>query len=483
MADITILNLNMLYIRHFDVVEKEIHLPLGPLYITRALENKGLDVDFRDYQLNNCNDPFDINNIIDFLKDSADIIGISCMANLLPFSILVIKELEERYPEKRVILGGVSTKSVEEKILENFPWMDIIVRGEGEKTAPELLDKLLSKQDISMVKGINYRKNGKVISTPDRERIMNLDNVSFPAFHHINLKDYQGYGIITSRGCPYSCTFCSVAPIWGFTPYFRSNKNIIEEMKFLNQEAGVNLFLFQDEFFVSGKERVVSFCQDLKKSGLNVKWKTFGRINLTDEETMKRMVDVGCIEIRYGIESGSDRILELTKKGFKAKEAIDVITKAINLFNTVDAFYIWGFPFENMDDFYQSVFQMNSLRMMGVNILPSLLCLLPQTEIFKEWYKKRGLEFCSDLFPEYMVTGHESCKSFKVEISPQYEHIFDFIKQHPDIFPGFFHFDIRNNILPKLEVLSEFGFYPSDNEPLDSTESCGAHSPKVKHSC
>lgn len=97
---------------------------------------------------------------------------------------------------------------------------------------------------------------------------------------------------MTSRGCPYPCTFCSVAPIWNNKSFSRSPQNIVEEMKHLNREAGVNLFLFQDEFFVSGKKQVLDFCRELGKSGLDIRWKAFGRVNLTDVEMMEAVSSV-----------------------------------------------------------------------------------------------------------------------------------------------------------------------------------------------
>jgi len=127
----------MLFIHYVENIERELHVPLGPLYLTRALEDAGLEVDFRDYQLCPVKDPFDLNEFLDFMKDPSPVIGLSCMANLLPFTILAAKALKERYPDKKIILGGVGSKSVEDKILRRFPWIDIISRGEGELTGPE----------------------------------------------------------------------------------------------------------------------------------------------------------------------------------------------------------------------------------------------------------------------------------------------------------------------------------------------------------
>ncbi|MBI4403519.1 MAG: radical SAM protein, partial [Deltaproteobacteria bacterium] len=287
---------------------------------------------------------------------------------------------------------------------------------------------------------------------------------------------FRKLGYSTPAPSTYPCTFCSVAPIWSQKSYSRSAENIVDEMEFLNRNFGVDLFLFQDEFFVSGKRQIMQFCTELLSRRISVQWKAFGRVNLVDQDMMQAMADCGCVELRFGIESGSDRILQKIKKGFTAIQAVDVVSKAIKIFPRVDAFYIWGFPFETMEDFNQSIFQMVSLRMLGARILPSLLSLLPQTEIFRELESDLRLEFCPHLLPEFVFTGHEICHGLSVEIPGKYQSYFSLIQKNPELFPGFFHINLHSNVFPKLEVLRQFGFYP-DERRKEPTESCGAHSP------
>jgi radical SAM superfamily enzyme YgiQ (UPF0313 family) len=251
-------------------------------------------------------------------------------------------------------------------------------------------------------------------------------------------------------------------------------------MRYLLERGNTDLFLFQDEFFLASPERAKDFSRKLLDSGLNVRWKAFGRVNLIDREAMELMAESGCVEIRYGIESGSQEILDRTVKGFDLEKAVEIVSESSRIFPSVDAFFIWGFPFESMEQFYQTVFLMNSFRMMGVRVLPSLLCYLPQTRIYQE-VEKEKLEFSYEMIPEYMLTGHETCSGFGIEIDPQYRRIYDFIIQNRDLFPGFFHYDLEGNIKPKLEVLTEFGFYRSTVQ-YESSESCGAHSPSVRSS-
>ena len=480
-AQLTLLNMNMLFLRYYDEVEKELHVPLGCLYLTRALEDAGLEVDFRDYQLNTFDDPFDPERICEFLEDSADLVGVSVMANLLPFTLQALRVFAERNPQKTIVLGGVGPTAVQKKILQRFPWIDAVAHGEGDRMIVRLVEAFRRGEGFAQVPNLYWRADdGSIVVNEAMPRITDLDRIPFPAWHRIQLEQYEGYGVMSSRGCPYPCTFCSVAPVWGKTTYRRSNANILAEMTELKRRAGVDLFLFQDEFFVCTPPEVISFCQELERSGLGVDWKAFGRVNLSSPEMMRRMADTGCLELRFGIESGSDAVLEQTKKGFSTEQAVRIVSEGVRIFDRVDAFYVWGFPYETMEDFQQSMFQMISFRMMGARILPSLLCFLPQTEIFEEWGDDgAALEFCRDLFPEYMLTGHEVCRTARVEIDPRHAPFFDFIEQNPDIFPGFFHWDLEGNVRPKLRVLQEMGFYPADNEELGATDSCGAHSPRV----
>jgi radical SAM superfamily enzyme YgiQ (UPF0313 family) len=486
-ADITLVNLNMLFMRYAQEIERELHVPLGCLYLTKALEQAGFAVDFRDYQLCPSDTPFDMEVFTNFLADPAPVIGLSCMANLLPFTILAARALKDRWPDRVLVLGGVGPKGAEETILRRFPWVDVICRGEGERTAVELMAVLRGGGDLSAVAGISWRRNTEeterhgqdahatqetarhgqdaratpeVVHNPDRARIEDLDGMGFPAWEKVDLSKYAGYGMMTSRGCPYLCTFCSVAPVWNHQSFSRSPKSIVDEIEFLHRSAGVKLFLFQDEFFVSGKRHVMDFCRELTRRGLDVTWKAFGRVNLMDVEMMHAMADCGCLELRFGVESGSDRILKLVKKGFTSAQTMEVVPPAIEIFPRVDTFYVWGFPFETMEDFNQSLFQMVSFRMMGGRILPSLLSLLPQTEVYRQCASQYTLEFCPFLLPEFVFTGHEVADAGEMDIPPQYQAYFRLITDNPDIFPGFFHVDLKNNVMPKLELLRQFGFYP-----------------------
>lgn len=483
MADLTLVNLNMLCVRYLDRIEREIHLPLGPLYLARALEDAGFEVDFRDYQICDRPDLFTDESIAEFLAGSERVLLVSCMANLLPFTILALERYKAANPDSFIVLGGVGAVGVEESVLRLCPAIDAIGVGEGELMVVALMRALATgrRVDLAAVPGLVWRDGDAIARNPPPPRIENLDRIQFPAYHLIDLQRYAGINVMSSRGCPFQCAFCSVAPIWGRRPFLRSADNIVAEMVNLREQVGAELFLFQDEYFVSSSERVQELCRAITVAGLDVKWKAFGRVDQTDVATMEAMAAAGCVEIRYGVESGSEEVLSRVTKGFTPQQAFEVLSAAVGIFPGVDAFYMWGFPFESMDEFNATVLHMISARAMGVRILPSLLSLLPQTTLYGQLRDSVEFEFCPELFPEYMLTGHEVCSDGRIEIRPEHRRIYDLISANPDVFPGFFHIDVEGNVLPKYRLLQKFGFYSmaGRTEMLGAeVECCGAHSPE-----
>jgi radical SAM superfamily enzyme YgiQ (UPF0313 family) len=465
-AAITLVNLNLLYIRLDGRVDYEAHPPLGLLYLTAVLEEKGYAVDLVDYQLlprlRPEADPFDLDTALDYLGETAPVVGFSCMANLLPFTLLVAERLKARHPEKTILLGGVGPFGVEALILERFPWIDIVARGEAEASLPLLLAALPEPGRLAAVPGIFWRAaDGGVRQNPAPARIADLDPLPLPAYHRLDMAAYDAFGMITSRGCPYGCRFCSVAPVWERQTTWRSHDSILAEIRLLHETYGVQTVLFQDEFFYSDEARMLEFCDRLEAARLPIRWKCYGRVNLVSERAMTRMAEAGCIQLRFGIESGSDRVLKQVVKGFRRRDALRAVTQALAIFPSVETFFIWGFPFESMAEFYETALQMARFRQMGVTVLPSLLSLLPQTAIYRDYRRGRygdgRLTLVPELVPIYVVTGHEVVDSWH-RVPERYRAHYEFIAAHEDIFPGFFLFDYETNVRPKHAALRELGF-------------------------
>ncbi len=401
----------------------ETTVPLGPLYIASVLEEAGCSVDFRDYQLTR--EHLSQEHITDFLSDSEDVIGVSCLFNTLPFVLLSLKKLKAESPEKMIILGGSGPSSTAEKLMEKFPFVDVIVKGEGEVTVRDIAEEV----PFDRIKGIVYQSHGNVISTPERERIHNLDRLPFPAYDKIDLSHYDHAGIITARGCPYHCSFCEVAPLWGHFTVQRSISHVMDEIRML-YDCGVRKIHINDDTFVLNRKWVLTFCNALKHENMDVTWMCNGRINLMDEDLISKMADSGCVAIQYGIESGSERVLKLMGKQITIPQVEEVINLSVQYVDTISTF-MWGFPFETMGDFFQTVYLMGEVAGMGSLISLFLLAPTPSSQLCREYLDQ--LRFSEELVSNLLWDIFDG-----VPLKEKNQ-IFEVIRENPHIFSGFYH--------------------------------------------
>ncbi len=408
-------------------------VPLGPLYLTAVLEQHGYQVDFRDYQLCEGANNFDVDLFYHFLGNSAGILGVSCFIDTLPLVVLTLEKVKREHPEKTIILGGPGPSSVADELLRHFPFIDIVVRGEGEEAIVDLMRR--SKEGgIDRTPGISYRCGLEVRHNPSAPRIRDLGSLPFPAYHHLDWDRYSRARIITARGCPYACTFCDIPGLWHRRCVPRSIDSVITEMELLSGQFGKTVVDICDDIFVLDRDRVLATCQRLKGRGLS--WTCFGRVNLIDEEVMRHMAEAGCFNIFYGIESGSDRVLAQIAKGTSVAQAESVMALSCDYFG-VTASYIWGFPFEGLDDFYQTIQSMaRVVRIEGdVSIALHLLSPSPFSG-FNPRYE-HYLRFSTDL-PTALLLGQPLSDRSAGEQTA----VIDLIARYPSIFQAFYFYDL-----------------------------------------
>jgi len=427
-------------------------VPAGPLYIAAVLEREGYRVDFRDFSVKSYWD-LDPLSFCSYLENCNSVIGLSCMSDSLPFVICALRELKRRHPRKTVVLGGAGPSGMAKKILNNFPFVDIVVVGEGERTIVEVMECLTrgEKNDLKLVNGICYRDGEEVWLTPPRERIQNLDELPFPLYERIPMEKYPLVNIVFSRGCPYRCTFCDVAPIWGRANYRRSVDSVVAELRFLKEKYGKVDFEFTDETFVLNRDDIFDFCERFKRERMGIRWACTGRINLMSQELLAEMASSGCKAIFYGVESGSDMVLEKVKKDFSAQEAVEVIHTTLDYTGAVASF-IWGFPFESKEDLLKTLLLMVYLSQIGVDARLNRLTPFALAPLYKEygdhliWFEEAYSFSGADPF-------HAS--GYRSEIG-------NFIREFPSVFP-------------------EFRWFPTDllREKSRLVESLDRHWPKV----
>jgi len=418
-------------------------VPLGPLLIVSALEEAGFDVDFVDYQLYPVKRKPSVDTFYRFLCTlRSEIIGISLISANLPTTLGAIRRFKEEFPHKTIILGGPCATDTPTEIMMGFP-ADIIVRGEGERTVVELMRALENNGDLSDVLGITYRApDGVIHSNPSRPRVTRLDTSPNPAYHHI---DWSAYGhmipIMSARGCPYDCTFCSVHSIWERRVTQRSIEGIIREITAVKDE--IHEICFVDDTFVLDKRRVYGIIEAMKAEGIHLPWRCNGRVNTAEKKLLKAMADSGCHMMLFGLESGSDKVLKRIRKRFTAKQALEMLELASRYIPRLDVSFIWGFPFETMEDFYLTLEALGEVSRLPNRTLihGHLLCAFPKSSIYQEY--KHLIRFSRDFYPAqraFLPTDRLS----------KYPELIEIVEGFPDICAAFYYFDH-----PELEQKSE----------------------------
>ncbi|MCK4733515.1 MAG: cobalamin-dependent protein, partial [Methanophagales archaeon] len=314
-----------------------IWVPLGLTYIAAILENDGHSIEIIDLNEKKMTED-DLRN---HLKKDVDVVGVTGMITEYQKILKIVDIAKEKIPDRKVILGGPLATTLPQQLLKQSK-ADFVVIGEGENVTLELVQAIEHGSDIAGIRGIAYKKREEVIINEPVIPISNLDAIPFPARHLLDMSKYiknhfeiygfdiKGYGkirstnLISSRGCPYDCTFC-FKDMWGYKWRGRSAENIIAEMKLLNEKYSVNGFFFNDDTFVLNKKRVFEFTSLLKKSGLDGVWSCNGRVNLMQKDMLKAMHDAGCVSIAYGIESGNQSILDSMKKNITLNQTKNVV--------------------------------------------------------------------------------------------------------------------------------------------------------------
>lgn len=250
-----------------------------------------------------------------------EVLGISVLTLNAPFGILAAKIARQHDPGIMIVIGGVHATMLPEECLEDC---DIVVRGEGEETFWEILQE----HPLDSIDGISFKRNGHIVHNKDRAFISNLDELPFPAHHLFEVEKYEcfpGWGIIGSRGCPYNCIFCSSPVMWKRRLRLRSPKSIVREIEYLHKRFGVSeIMLFDDTINITQK-RAVDICDEIVSRRLHksVSFACQMRANapLVSSDLFVKMKEANFSRIEFGIESGSQRVLDSIQKSLTVEEA------------------------------------------------------------------------------------------------------------------------------------------------------------------
>jgi radical SAM superfamily enzyme YgiQ (UPF0313 family) len=404
--------------------------PLGPLYIASALEELGINVDFRDLQLDETAHGFSAEPLVRCLGDHADIVAISCFVDMLPVVVEATRELHAARPDTLFLLGGPGPTACARRILEQYPWVSAVAQGEGEETVHDWI-QLLRGQHHGPIAGMVYRDLHGLVEGPARPRIRALDDLPPPAYHLLDWQRYTHARIITTRGCSYRCSFCDVTALWGNHSVYRSIDATIAELEGLRERVGARLISIVDDTFVLNRRRVGEFCQALIERDVDIEWGCFGRINLMTPELIELMARAGCRAIFYGIDSGSQAVLDRTVKRVKVEQIMPVLKTSAQHFKKVEASFIWGYPFETLDDFMQTVDLAGEASRLApiVNVQLHMLSPLPMSPLYRN--------FPDDLH-EPEVEDRPWLLLPAVLLDRRAARIREIVRDAPDIYPGFY---------------------------------------------
>lgn len=362
-------------------------VPLGLAYIASYLEKNGfLDIKVVDY------------NVEPKAKlPKADIVGITATTPLIKGAWKIAQTAKKQ--GAKVIIGGSHVSALPEETIKLSP-VDFVCVGEGEQTMLELCQKLENGQtDFETIKGLVFKKGGKIIYNEARPFIKDLDLLPFPAHHLFKLPLYTStqplvsirkpaLGIMTSRGCPYGCNFCykgTFGRVW--RP--RSVENVLAEWEYLVKTLKIKEIALMDDGFNIDIDRAVRICREIKKRGLIVPWRAHNgiRADRAPKRLLKAMKESGCYLIAFGVESGCQSVVDATGKNLNLNEVVKSVKNCRELGIMTMAFFMIGNPGETEDQIRQTIIFAKELDPDFAQF--SITTPFPGTGIF-ELIKNRG---------------------------------------------------------------------------------------------
>lgn len=306
--------------------------------------------------------------IVDF---DPDVVGVNCQFSR-QYRIYndVLALAKEAKPGCITMAGGAHSTVCTRDVIGN-PACDFIVMGEAEVTFDELIRALNDGSDYRGIEGLGWKENGEIVLNPRKHWIEDLDSLPFPAYHLMNLEKYFGltasHGlrhkkrfmpIITSRGCPAKCSFCTAKQVWGNKYRTRSVENVIEEMRLLRNEYGVEELMFEDDNVTANPVRAKKLFTRMIEEEFGFIWDTPNGVGVwsIDNECLDLMKKAGCININFPVESGSQRVLtDIIRKPLNLEKVRKLIEHCQEIELAYNMFLVVGMPGETVEEMWQSI--------------------------------------------------------------------------------------------------------------------------------
>lgn len=332
--------------------------PKGLMYIAAYLRNAGIKTEILDAKQMQFVRPSLLRRSIEeiqqvvkyYIKEKKPtIVGItSTTISYIP-ATKIAKAVKEADPNIKVVIGGVHVTFTAEETLKECPWIDIIVRGEGERA----MLKLVEGGPLTKIRGISYLKNGRIINNPDGE-FLSPEEIPIPAYDMLDMTKYAYVVLICTRGCPYGCSFCELPSVHGKRARYRPAEKISQELELalsLNPRLEIR---YEDEFMGLDLERTKGILEVIKTKRLG-QFRAATRPDGLNEEVLKGLKNAGCTNLYIGMESGSDKVLKFNKRGITVKKILEIakiFQKNKMLFH---AGFILGLPGENKETIKETI--------------------------------------------------------------------------------------------------------------------------------
>jgi anaerobic magnesium-protoporphyrin IX monomethyl ester cyclase len=362
--------------------------PLPPLslsYLAGVLGQEGIKVRILDFLVTH----YDPGKLRRELKEyKPQLVGATCVTLNYPIARRMLKVCKDFDPRIVTVIGGPHVTFALEETLLRSPWIDAIVIGEGERTLVELAGAVTGNKDVRHVPGIAIADGSTVVKTSRRPLIDNLDELPLPARELLPMARYRALGspctVITSRGCPYSCIFCSGHRMFGPRVRFRSPGLVVDEIEKLQRDFGLAKINIVDDTFTLNHNHARAVCEEMLRRNLKLKWSVFARVDRISEDLAQLMNRAGCEWLLFGVESADEQILRTIKKGFTTDEVrrgVKIAAEAgINVFNS----FILGLPGESRYTARKSLaFGDELYHKYGAKYGFHMLSPLPGTEIYE----------------------------------------------------------------------------------------------------
>jgi anaerobic magnesium-protoporphyrin IX monomethyl ester cyclase len=356
-------------------------VPIGLYYVGSLLRENLYDVEILNWH--------DINKtpqvIEETLKEKKpDVIGLSIVHANRWGGIDVAQIAKRILPEVKIVFGGIGTTFLWKHLLKSFMVIDYAILGEGEYSFLNLIQCIENGNDdgIKDIKGIAFRLGKKCVKTSDPEVIEDLDRLPMPS------KYFEFQHLSSSRGCPSNCTFCGSPQFWGHKVRFHSPEYFVEQLERLYRK-GITFFYVSDDTFTMRKDRVIQICKKIIEKDLKITWFAISRVNYVSEEMLYWMRKAGCIQISYGVESGSEKIRNVLNKNIKTDDIKMAFATTTKYGILARAYFIYGSPGETWKSIQETIDLIHQIK--PLSIIFYILDLFPGTALYEDFLRRKKL--------------------------------------------------------------------------------------------